>query len=188
MQAKGYNQKDVLQAEVQKAYAEGLGNMTINGGSGGVMGDMLGLGVGLAAAGQVAPQIGNLFSGMQGNLTAPAAIPTPAADSWQCACGNTATGMFCNNCGSRKPAPVETWDCTCGNKGIVGNFCNNCGARKPEKTDVWDCTCGNKGIVGNFCNNCGAKKPEVPSTWDCSCGNTGITGNFCNNCGKKRGE
>ena len=188
MQAKGYNQKDVLQAEVQKAYAEGLGNMTIGGGAGGVMGDMLGLGVGLAAAGQVAPQIGNLFSGMQGNPTASAVMPTPAADSWQCACGNTATGMFCNNCGSRKPAPVETWDCTCGNKGIVGNFCNNCGARKPEKPDVWDCTCGNKGIVGNFCNNCGAKKPEVPSTWDCSCGNTGITGNFCNNCGKKRGE
>ena len=27
MQAKGYNQKDVLNAEVQKAYAEGIGNM-----------------------------------------------------------------------------------------------------------------------------------------------------------------
>lgn len=36
MQAKGYNQKDVLQAEVQKAYAEGIGNMgpAISGGGG----------------------------------------------------------------------------------------------------------------------------------------------------------
>ena len=62
MAAKGYNQKDVLQAEVQKAYAEGIGNMTINGGGGaGVAGDMLGLGVGMAAAGAVAPQLGEMF-------------------------------------------------------------------------------------------------------------------------------
>ena len=50
MAAKGYTQKDVLAADVQKAYAEGIGNMTINGG-GGVAGDMIGLGVGMAAAG-----------------------------------------------------------------------------------------------------------------------------------------
>ena len=58
---------------------------------------------------------------------------TELADGlFKCACGNTATGMFCNSCGSRKPAPVETWDCTCGNKGIVGNFCNNCGKKRGE--------------------------------------------------------
>lgn len=193
MQAKGYNQKDVLQADVQKAYAAGLGNMTINGGAGGVMGDMLGLGVGLAAANTIAPQLGNMFTGMQPGQPAPASqpsVPLPGSpDTWDCACGNKGVvGNFCNNCGAKKPAPVETWDCTCGNKGIVGNFCNNCGAKRPEKPETWDCSCGNKGIVGNFCNNCGAKKPEAPSTWDCSCGNTGITGNFCNNCGKKRGE
>lgn len=52
MHAKGYNQKDVLQAEVQKAYAEGIGNMNISGG-GGVAGDMIGLCVGMAVATQL---------------------------------------------------------------------------------------------------------------------------------------
>ena len=65
MAAKGYNQKDVLQAEVQKAYAEGIGNMgpdVVNGGgSSGIVGDMVGLGVGMAAAGNIMPQIGNMF-------------------------------------------------------------------------------------------------------------------------------
>ena len=186
MQAKGYNQKDVLQAEVQKAYAEGIGNMQISGGGGSVMGDMLGMGVGLAAANNLAPQLGNMFGGMQPN--APAAPVQPAADTWKCSCGNTATGLFCNNCGSKKPAPAETWDCPCGNKGITGNFCNNCGAKKPKKPEAWDCSCGNKGVIGNFCNICGTKKPEVSSTWDCVCGNTGIVGNFCNICGKRKDD
>ena len=70
MAAKGYNQKDVLQAEVQKAYAEGIGNMgpdVVNGGGGGssVVGDMLGLGVGMAAASTIMPQVGNMFGNMQ---------------------------------------------------------------------------------------------------------------------------
>jgi uncharacterized membrane protein YqiK len=46
MQAKGYSQKDVIQAEVQKAYAEGIGNMgpsiSAVGGSS-IVGDMLGM-------------------------------------------------------------------------------------------------------------------------------------------------
>ena len=83
MAAKGYNQKDVLQAEVQKAYAEGIGNMgpdTVNGGGGGssVMSDMLGLGVGMAAAGTIMPQIGNMFGGVQPQQ--PAAPAQPADD------------------------------------------------------------------------------------------------------------
>lgn len=186
MRAKGYSQKDVLQADVQKAYAEGIGNMNISG-SGGMMGDILGLEAGLAAAGSIAPQIGNMFGRMQfGQSSVPQNSTIP--DTWQCNCGNAASGMFCNNCGNKKPSAAETWDCTCGNKNIIGNFCNNCGAKKPELLKPWNCTCGNKNIIGNFCNMCGAGKPEEPSTWDCSCGNTNITGNFCNNCGKRRGE
>ena len=49
MRAKGYTDKDVIQAEVQKAFAEAIGNMNISGG--GAAGDMIGLGVGMAAAG-----------------------------------------------------------------------------------------------------------------------------------------
>ena len=79
MAAKGYNQKDVLQAEVQKAYAEGIGNMgpdTVNGGGSSVVGDMLGLGVGMAAASTIMPQIGNMF----GNMQQPAQPAAPQDD------------------------------------------------------------------------------------------------------------
>ncbi len=172
MAAKGYSQRDVLQAEVQKAYAEGIGNMgpaISAGGGSNVMGDMLGLGVGLAAMNAVAPQIGGMFQNM--NMTQTGAVPNPAT--------------------STQPV-ADTWDCTCGNKNIVGNFCNMCGTRRPQpvKPDTWDCACGNKNIIGNFCNMCGARRPEpsVPATWDCSCGNKNIIGNFCNICGKRRGE
>ena len=87
MQAKGYNQKDVLQAEVQKAYAEGIGNMGSSGGGGGsgsTMSDIIGLGVGLQAAGAMSSQIGNIFSGMNNNQQpsqgAQAAMPTQPQD------------------------------------------------------------------------------------------------------------
>ena len=198
MKAKGYSQKDVLQADVQKAYAEGIGNMgpaISSGGGSGIMGDMLGLGMGMAAASAIAPQIGGMMQGFNPTMqnSDPAPVTTSQVDTWDCSCGQKGiVGNFCNNCGAKKPEPqgVDTWDCSCGQKGIVGNFCNNCGAKRPAKIGTWDCACGQKGIVGKFCNNCGAKKPETASadTWDCSCGKTGITGNFCDNCGKKRGE
>ena len=175
MAAKGYNQRDVLQAEVQKAYAEGIGNMgpAISGGGGsGIMGDMLGLGVGMAAAGAIAPQLGSMFQGM--NFQAqpqnqPPVVPQGAAP--------------------QSPSVPGSWDCACGQKGITGNFCSNCGAGKPAPAspETWDCACGQKGITGNFCPNCGTRKPEAkPASWSCSCGKTGNTGNFCENCGKKR--
>lgn len=191
MAAKGYSQKDVLQAEVQKAYAEGIGNMgpaVVSGGGGGssILGDMLGLGVGMAAMNTVMPQIGGMMNNF--NFGQP---QTPAQNTWDCTCGQKGiASKFCPNCGTKKPEPVaaDTWDCACGQKGISSKFCPNCGAKRPEPNAGWDCACGQKGIMGNFCPNCGAKKPEAPSTWDCTCGRKGITGNFCDNCGKKKGE
>jgi membrane protease subunit (stomatin/prohibitin family) len=169
MHAKGYNQKDVLQADVQKAYAEGIGNMgpaISSGGGSSIIGDMLGLGVGMAAAGAIAPQLGGMIQGMTPGINQQSNIGIQNTDTWDCTCGNKATGKFCNNCGAQRLIPVmqvtDTWDCSCGNKNVVGNFCNNCGAKRPQKIipDVWDCSCGNKGIVGNFCNNCGKKRGE----------------------------
>lgn len=165
MAAKGYNQKDVLQSEVQKAYAEGIGNMgPVVGGGGGssIVGDMMGLGVGLAAANAIAPQLGGMMQNFGGQQPA-SNTPNP---------------------------PEDAWDCSCGQKRIIGRFCNNCGSKRPQTAneDTWDCSCGFKGVVGNFCNNCGAKRPTKDAGWDCSCGQKGIIGNFCNNCGKKRGE
>ena len=63
MHAQGIDKRDLLQADVQKAYAQGLGNMHISGG-GGVAGDMIGLGVGMAAAGAVNGHVGQMFQEM----------------------------------------------------------------------------------------------------------------------------
>ncbi len=194
MSAKGYSQKDVLQADVQKAYAAGIGNMGANvsgGGGSGIAGDIMGLGVGMAAINSIMPQVSGMMQGFNLQQTSAEKPQTGAADTWDCECGNKGvTGNFCNNCGKARPKPAEadTWDCECGNKGVTGNFCNMCGAKRPVKDAAWDCACGNKGIIGNFCNICGSKKPEMPAVWDCTCGQKGITGDFCNNCGKKRGE
>lgn len=176
MAAKGYSQKDVLTAEVQKAYAEGIGNMgpaiTAGGGSS-IVGDMMGLGVGMAAASAISPQIGQMMNnfGQGVQMSTPQMQPQSQTQA---------------------QVPAGTWDCECGQKNIVGNFCNNCGKAKPApaQADTWNCSCGQTGIVGNFCNNCGAKRPTPAeaATWNCSCGQTGIVGNFCNNCGAKRGE
>lgn len=190
MAAKGYSQKDVLHAEVQKAYAEGIGNMgpDVVDGSSGIVGDMMGLSIGMAAMKSVAPQIGDMMNSFGFGQSQ----QTINSDTWDCACGQKGiVGNFCNICGTRKPAPVnaETWNCDCGAKGITGNFCSNCGAKRPEPTRGWDCVCGQKGITGNFCPNCGTRKPDARSVaWDCACGRKGITGNFCDNCGKKREE
>ena len=195
MQAKGYTQRDVLQAEVQKSYAEGIGNMgpaISTGGGSGIMGDMLGLGVGMAAASAIAPQLGGMMQGMSfGNQQNGQQAQQPQQPQQSIGQAiNAPLQMNQQTYGASSAS--DTWDCDCGQKGIIGNFCNNCGVRRPEakKPDTWDCACGQKGIIGNFCNNCGARRLEQrrPDTWDCACGQKGIIGNFCNNCGKKRGE
>ena len=79
-----------------------------------------------------------------------------AADSWLCSCGNTASGKFCSECGSKKPALKGSWKCSCGNE-CTGKFCSNCGAKAPEAE--WFCSeCGTKNAAdAKFCSNCGKK-------------------------------
>lgn len=168
MAAKGYSEKDVIQAGVQKAYAESIGNMgpaimTGGGGSGSSMlGDILGLGVGMAAAGVVAPQIGEMMQGLKMPAQTPVAPAAPAVGGWNCtACGAVnIQSRFCPDCGAKKPEPAQGWNCPdCGQTGITSNFCPNCGAKKPALG--WICPdCGLKEIKTNFCPNCGHKKGE----------------------------
>ena len=159
MRAKGYDQKDVLQSEVQKAYAAGLGQMGSNGG-GGALGDIAGLGVALGAMGGVIGMTREAVAPMFGQTEPPAAA-APAADAWDCPCGAKGlTGKFCPECGTPRPASVETWDCACGAKGQTGKFCSECGAKRPEAAGTWDCSCGQKGISGKFCPECGKKKGD----------------------------
>lgn len=105
MRAQDYNKRDLLQAEVQKAYAAGIGNMGSGANADGssITGDMLGLGVGLAIAGTVAPQIGNIMQGMNAQTpTINTAIPF-IHNGWDCICGQLQnTGNFCSNCGRKR--------------------------------------------------------------------------------------
>ena len=107
-----------------------------------------------------------------------------AANSWKCACGATATGKFCPECGAKKPEPkpANGWKCACGAM-ATGKFCPECGAKKPEENG-WKCTCGTV-VTGNFCPECGSRKPSDDGSWTCSCGRKN-TGKFCPNCGGKK--
>ena len=189
MRLKGYNQKDVIQADVQKSYAGALGQMGANGGGSGsgMLGDIAGLGVTLGAMGSV---IGMTKDAMAPMMNMGAQAVAPAASGWNCTCGQqNITTNFCPNCGGKKPEPTNGWVCTCGTQNITSNFCPNCGGKKPEESTGWNCTCGQQNITTNFCPNCGAKKPEEDRGWICpDCGQKEIKTNFCPNCGHKKGE
>lgn len=191
MRAKGYTEKDVLQADVQKAFAEGMGSMgggvNIGGGSGNIGADMVGMMAGMKMAGMMMGQL----DGVMNNAFAPAQTSPaqPISEGWNCTCGQSnITSAFCPSCGNKKPEPVSGWVCpSCGKTGITSAFCPDCGARKPEEQKGWNCTCGATDIKSNFCPQCGNKKPETPSTWNCpNCGATDITSNFCPQCGNKK--
>ena len=165
MRLKGYNQKDVFQTEVQKSYADALGQMGANGGGGGSMlGDIAGLGVTLGAMGSVMGMTKEAMTPMMNMGTSTTTV------------------------GSSIPAAPATggWNCPCGTQNIQSNFCPDCGSKKPEAPAGWNCpNCGHTGITSNFCPDCGTKKPAA--NWNCpDCGQTDISSNFCPNCGRKR--
>lgn len=149
MAAKGYNQKDVLTAEVQKAYAEGLGNMTISGNGGGVAGDMIGLGVGMAAAGAVAPKLGEMFKGFGSTNEATANI-----NCVKCGASLVPTAKFCLECGEKVVAQGSVVCPNCGNTVSQGKFCIECGHKFVNECPK----CGKEVPAGaKFCLDCGEK-------------------------------
>ena len=188
MRLKGYTQRDVMQADVQKSYAGALGQMGANGGGGGGLGDIAGLGMTLGAMGGVIGLTREAMSPMM-NMNTPAPTAAPVANGWNCACGQqNIASNFCPNCGSKKPEPKAGWNCTCGQQNIASNFCPHCGSKKPTEEDGWNCACGQQNITSNFCPNCGSKKPAEAAGWDCACGQKGIKTGFCPNCGTKKPE
>ncbi len=121
---------------------------------GGAMAGFMGMGMAQQAGGVNAAQ---LFQ-MGAQQPQQPAQQAPAANGWNCACGATATGKFCPECGAKKPE-ANGWACACGtvNK---GKFCTECGAKKPAGVPQYKCDkCGwepEKGVKPpKFCPECG---------------------------------
>ena len=91
----------------------------------------------------------------------PAPAAAPAANTWVCpSCGAQASGNFCPDCGTKRPAPVNSWICpSCGTSN-KGKFCVECGAKKPAGIPQYRCDkCGwepaDPTKPPKFCPECG---------------------------------
>ena len=129
-----------------------------NGGAGGsTMSDIIGLGVGLQAAGAMSGQLGGIFAGMNGQQ--PAQQPAPQATTVTCAkCGNPLpeNAKFCLECGEKvvNLAADEIICPSCGAKTPKGKFCMECGSALARKCPK----CGaDVPVGGKFCLECGEK-------------------------------
>ena len=168
-------------AELVGAQADAMRSAASN--SAGAMTGFMGMGMAMNAGGSVNAQ--NFFN-MQQQQNAQQAAASQA-DGWKCACGATATGKFCPECGAKKPEPVSanSWKCACGAT-ATGKFCPECGAKKPE-ANGWTCACGTV-AQGKFCPECGQKKPAGAPLYKCDkCGFTPADPHnppkFCPECG-----
>ena len=123
---------------------------------GGAMTGFMGMGMAMNAGGGMNAQ--NLFAMGQQQAQQAAPAPAPAANGWKCACGATATGKFCPECGAKKPEETG-WTCSCGAKN-TGKFCQNCGTKKPSGVPQYRCDkCGwqpeDPTKAPRFCPECG---------------------------------
>lgn len=146
-------------AHMVGSQAQAMQDAANNQGGMGAMGGFFGMNMAQNAGGMNAA---NLFA-MGQQQQAPVQQPQtpaqqPAQDGWQCSCGATATGKFCQECGSPKPV-TEGWTCSCGaiNK---GKFCSQCGAKKPAGAPIYKCDkCGwepdDPTNPPKFCPECG---------------------------------
>lgn len=138
--------RDPTMAAASLVGAQGDAMRTAAGNSAGAMTGFMGMGMAMNAGGMNAQDLYAMGQQKQ------AAAPT---NGWKCACGATATGNFCPNCGAKKPE--NGWTCSCGTVN-QGKFCSNCGAKKPEGPKY----CSNCGapVTGKFCPECGTPVGE----------------------------
>ena len=138
------------------AQAEAL--RTAAGNTGGAMAGFMGMGMAANAGGMNAQALYGMAA--EQRAAAPQGSGSGAtAGAWTCSCGATATGKFCPECGSPRPAGTDGWTCSCGtlNK---GRFCSECGKPKPAGVPKYKCDkCGwepeDPAHPPKFCPECG---------------------------------
>ena len=175
-QAKAYMNPGMAAANLARAQATAMQDAANN--QGGAAMAFMGMNMAQNAGGFNAQQLYQM--GAQQPAAQPVqqpaapANPAPAANAWVCACGATATGKFCPECGAKKPEPkpaADGWKCPQCGAAATGKFCPECGAKKPEaQPEGWTCSCGavNK---GKFCAECGKPKPAAAPQYKCDkCG------------------
>ena len=144
---------DPTRAAAHLAGATGDAMKTAAANQNGAVNAFMGMGM---AGGMAGNQMAGLYQ--MGAQQQPAAPATPAAGSWKCACGATATGKFCPECGAKKPEE-NGWKCACGAVN-QGKFCSECGAKKPAGVPQYKCDkCGwtpeDPTHPPKFCPECG---------------------------------
>ena len=147
-----YRNANMAAAKLVDAQAEAMKAAAAN--PNGAMMGFMGMGMAQQAGGLNANQLFQM--GQQQAAQAPAAPAVPAG-GWKCACGNTATGKFCPECGAKKPE--DGWTCACCSVN-KGKFCSECGAKKPAGVPQYKCDkCGwepeNPAKAPKFCPECG---------------------------------
>ncbi len=100
----------------------------------------------------------SLFNMQPAQPTSAAPAQAPVQNGWKCACGATATGKFCPECGAKKPEP-QGWTCKCGTVNM-SKFFSECGAKKPAGAPLYRCDkCGwqpdDPAHPPKFCPECG---------------------------------
>ena len=184
------NNPNFMAAEMGLAQAEAMKSAASNENAGAAMAFM-GMNMAGQASGNMVTELYNKAAqNRQQQPAAPAAAAAPAADSWDCPCGQRGnTGRFCSGCGKPKPIPVtaDSWTCSCGAT-VTGNFCPECGAKKPAPELGWTCPGCGKLNKGKFCSECGAKKPAGVPQYRCDkCGwepeDPAHPPKFCPECG-----
>lgn len=144
MAAKGYNQKDIFQNDIQKSYMDNLGNIAS-----------------ILQASNKNNYIDDILNPLNSISSANQNMNLNSEISFKYSVNPQTFNTQTVNTSVKETEPKSHnfWDCVCGEKNISGNFCSNCGRKKPVYSNPkWDCECGNKGITGNFCSNCGKKR------------------------------
>ena len=143
-------------AHLVGSQAQAMQDAAKNQGGMGAMGGFFGMNMAQNAAGANAEKLFAMGSDKQ---KSDGGSTSTEKESWKCSCGNIASGKFCPECGSPKPAAQTGWKCSCGtvNK---GKFCTECGKPKPAGALLYKCDkCGwepeDPANPPKFCPECG---------------------------------